>query len=65
MAGAGLRLLLSRDGGDLRQRLLLTLIKDDRLNLSDLKQLTALMRKTFGPRQIAEGVMQRLNPLAA
>lgn len=65
VAGAGLRLLLSRDGGDLRQRLLLTLIKDDRLNLSDLKELTALMRKTFGPRQIAEGVMQRLNPLAA
>ena len=65
VAGAGLRLLLSRDGGDLRQRLLLTLIKDDRLNLSDLKELTALMRKTFGPRQIAEGVMQRLNPLSA
>ena len=65
VAGAGLRLLLSRDGEDLRQRLLLTLIKDDRLNISDLKDLTALMRKTFGPRQIAEGVMQRLNPLAA
>ncbi|WP_114991544.1 AarF/ABC1/UbiB kinase family protein [Synechococcus sp. UW179A] len=65
VAGAGLRLLLSRDGGDLRQRLLLTLIKDDRLNISDLRELTALMRKTFGPRQIAEGVMQRLNPLAA
>ena len=65
VAGAGLRLLLSKDGGDLRQRLLLTLIKDDRLNISDLKELTSLMRKTFGPRQIAEGVMQRLNPLAA
>ena len=65
VAGAGLRLLLSRDGGDLRQRLLLTMIKNDRLNISDLRELTALMRKTFGPRQIAEGVMQRLNPLAA
>ena len=65
VASAGLRLLLSKDGGDLRQRLLLTLIKDDRLNISDLKELSALMRKTFGPRQIAEGVIQRLNPLAA
>ena len=65
VAGAGLRLLFSRDGEDLRQRLLLTLIKDDRLNIADLKDLTALMRKTFGPRQIAEGMMQRLNPLAA
>lgn len=65
VAGAGLRLLFSRDGEDLRQRLLLTLIKDDRLNLSDLRELTALMRRTFGPRQIAEGVIQRLNPLAA
>ena len=65
VAGAGLRLLFSRDGGDLRQRLLLTLIKDDRLNVSDLKELSSLIRKTFGPRKIAEGMLQRLNPLAA
>lgn len=43
----------------------MTLIKDDRLNVSDLKELSSLIRRTFGPRKIAEGMLQRLNPLAA
>ncbi len=65
MAGAGLKLLLGRDGGDLRRRLLLTLIKDDRLDTTDLKNLTDLMRRTFGPARLAQGMLQSLNPLAA
>ena len=65
VAGAGLKLLLSRNGGDLRRRLLLTLIKDDRLDTTDLKNLTGLMRRTFGPARLAKGVLQNLNPLAA
>ena len=65
VAGAGLKLLLGRDGGDLRRRLLLTLIKDDRLDTTDLKNLTDLMRRTFGPARLAQGMLQGLNPLAA
>ena len=65
VAGAGLKLLLGRDGGDLRRRLLLTLIKDDRLDTTDLKNLTALMGRTFGPARLAQGMLQSLNPLAA
>jgi len=39
VAGAGLRLLFSRDGADLRKRLLLTLIRDDRLHTDDVRAL--------------------------
>ena len=64
VAGAGLRLLLSQDGSDLRRRLLLTLIRDDRLSTSDLRALLGLIRRTFSPRRVAGGVLQSLNPLA-
>lgn len=69
VAGAGLRLLLTADGRSLRQRLLLLLVRDNRLTTADLQALLQLLRRTFGPRklasQLAQGLMQRLNPLAA
>ena len=65
VAGAGLRLLLGKDGGDLRKRLLMTLIKDDRLSTSDLRALAGMLGRTFGPSKVAGGMLQRLNPLAA
>ncbi len=69
VAGAGLRLLLTADGRSLRQRLLLLLVRDNRLSTDDLQALLNLLRRTFGPRklasQLAQGLMQRLNPLAA
>ena len=65
VAGAGLRLLLSRNGADLRRRLLLTLIRDDRLHTDDVRALFGLLGRTFSPRRIAGGLLQQLNPLAA
>jgi predicted unusual protein kinase regulating ubiquinone biosynthesis (AarF/ABC1/UbiB family) len=65
VAGAGLRLLLSRDGADLRKRLLLTLIRDDRLHTEDVRALVGLLGRTFGPGRLAGGLLQRLNPIAA
>jgi predicted unusual protein kinase regulating ubiquinone biosynthesis (AarF/ABC1/UbiB family) len=65
VAGAGLRLLLSKDGADLRRRMLLTLVRDDRLSTEDLRSLTSLLGRTFSPRRIAERMLQQLNPLAA
>ena len=65
VAGAGLRLLFSRDGADLRKRLLLNLIRDDRLHTDDVRSLAALIGRTFGPGRIAGGLLQQLNPLAA
>ncbi len=60
VAGAGLKLLLGEEGRSLRQRLLLTLVRDDRLNTEDLRGLLALLGRTFGPRQLAERMRERL-----
>jgi len=65
VAGAGLRLLLGPEGSSLRQRLLLTLVRDDRLHTDDLQQLLGLLRRTFSPHRLAGGMLQRFNPLAA
>ena len=65
VARDGLKLLLGEQGKGLRQRLLLTLVRDDRLHTEDLRALMALISRTFSPGKIAGGVLARLNPLAA
>lgn len=65
VVGAGLKLLFSQDGATLRSRLLMTLIKDDRLSTEDIKSLIKLLRKTFSPRKVANGILQQLRPLTA
>ena len=65
VARDGLRLLFGKEGGSLRQRLLLSLVADNRLHTDDLQALMALVRRTFSPRRLAGGVLARLNPLAA
>jgi predicted unusual protein kinase regulating ubiquinone biosynthesis (AarF/ABC1/UbiB family) len=63
VAGAGLRLLLGPQGSSLRQRLLLNLVRDDRLQTDDLRNLVALLRRTFSARKLAGDMLARLNPL--
>ncbi len=65
VAGAGLKLLLGPEGSSLRQRLLLTLVRDDRLQTDDLRALMALMGRTFSPRKLVSGVLGRFTPAAA
>jgi predicted unusual protein kinase regulating ubiquinone biosynthesis (AarF/ABC1/UbiB family) len=65
VARDGLRLLFGAEGSGLRQRLLLSLVSDNRLNTADLQALLTLMRRTFSARRLASGVLSRLNPLAA
>lgn len=65
VAGAGIKLLLGKDGSDLRRRLLLTLIKDDRLSTADLRALGSMLRRTFAPGRMAGTMLQKLNPLVA
>ena len=60
VAGAGLKLLLGREGGSLRQRLLLTLVQGDRLHTDDLRALMGLMGRTFSPRKLVSGMLARL-----
>ena len=62
---ADLGVIVRRDGADLRKRLLMTLIRDDRLHTDDVRALVGLLGRTFGPGRLAGGLLQRLNPLAA
>ena len=61
VAGAGLRLILGPQGHDLRQRLLLTLVRDGRLNTDDLSNLAKLLRRRFGPRRLASDLLAKLS----
>ena len=63
IAGAGLKLLMSPNGELLRRNLLMTLIKDERINTSDLKSLIKLLRRTFRPKIMASQAIKQLNPL--
>ncbi len=65
VARDGLRLLLGREGGSLRQRLLLSLVANDRIHTDDLRALLTLLRRTFSPQRLTSGLLARLNPLAA
>jgi predicted unusual protein kinase regulating ubiquinone biosynthesis (AarF/ABC1/UbiB family) len=65
VARDGLRLLFGSGGSGLRQRLLLSLVSDDRFSTEEIQSLMALVRRTFSPRRLATGVLARLNPLAA
>ena len=65
VARDGLRLLFGREGSSLRQRLLLSLVADDRLNTDDLQALLQLLGSRFSPGRLAGGLLKRLNPLAA
>ncbi len=65
VAGAGMKLLLGPEGASLRQRLLLTLVRNDRLHTDDLRALLSLMRRTFSPRKLVGGMLSRLAPQAA
>jgi predicted unusual protein kinase regulating ubiquinone biosynthesis (AarF/ABC1/UbiB family) len=62
VAGSGLRLIFGPQGKDLRQRLLLTLVRDGRLNTEDLRNLAKMLRRRFGPRRLANDLMARLSP---
>ena len=60
VAGAGLKLLLGEEGRSLRQRLLLTLVRDNRLNTDDLRGLIELLGRTFAPQRLASRLGDRL-----
>ncbi len=62
IAKTGLNLIMSNDGYILRKNLLLSMIKDEKLNTNEIKQLLRIIRKKFSPKKIAKGILKRLNP---
>ena len=60
VANAGLKLFVGKKGSQVRRNLLLSLIKDDKLELTDAKKLLGLIRDTFSPFNIAKSAVQNL-----
>ena len=60
VANAGLKLFVSKQGSQVRKNLLLSLIKDDKLELTDAKKLLGLIRDKFSPLNIAKSAVQNI-----
>ena len=58
VANAGLKLFVSEKGSEVRKNLLLSLIKDDKLELKDAEKLLSLLRDIFSPLKLAKSAVQ-------
>ncbi len=65
VAGAGLKLLTSSKGSLIRKNLLMSIIKDERIDTKDMKQLIKLVRKTFNPLKMASALTKQNNTQVA
>jgi len=65
VAGAGLKLLSSERGSLIRRNLLMSIIKDERIDTKDMKQLIKLVRKTFNPFKMTSGIIKQNNTQVA
>jgi len=55
-----LKLFVGRKGSEVRKSLLLSLIKDDKLEFTDARKLLGLIRDTFSPLNIAKSAVQKI-----
>ncbi len=60
VANAGLKLFVSKKGSEVRKNLLLSLVKDDRLEFKDAEKLLILLRDTFSPLKLAKSAVQSI-----
>ena len=60
VASAGLKLFVSKKGSEVRKNLLLSLIKDEKLEFTDAKKLLSLIRNTFSPLNFAKSAVQNI-----
>ena len=60
VANAGLKLFVSEKGSEVRKNLLLSLVKDDRLELKDAEKLISLIKDTFSPLKLAKNAVQNI-----
>jgi len=60
VANASLKLFAGEKGSEIRKNLLMSLIKDDRLELEDAEKLFNLIRETFSPLKLAKSAVSKL-----
>jgi len=60
VANASLKLFVSEKGSEVRKNLLLSLIKNDRIELKDAEKLFTLLKDTFSPIKIAKNAVKSI-----
>ncbi len=65
VAGNGLKLLISSKGSEIRKKLLLSLIKDDEFNATEIKELFKLLTRKFNPLELSNQILKKINPIIA
>ncbi len=60
VANAGLKLFVSDKGSEVRKNLLLSLVKDERLEFKDAEKLLILLRDTFSPLKLAKSAVKNI-----
>ncbi len=60
VAKAGFNLIISKNGSSLRRSLLLSFIKNDRMNAKDFKGLISIIRKRFNRRSLTKTVLNKI-----
>jgi len=60
VANASLKLFVSEKGSEVRKNLLLSLIKNDKIELKDAEKLFTLLRETFSPLKIAKNAFKKI-----
>ncbi len=63
VAEAGLKLLAGKKGALIRKNLLMSLVKDEKLNTKEMKELLKLIKTKFKPATIGYGIIKNLNPI--
>ncbi len=63
VARNGVKLLISNKGSEIRRKLLLSLIKDDKFNANEIKELFKLLTRKFNPIEISNELIKKFSPL--
>ena len=60
VANASLKLIISEKGAEFRKNLLLSIIKDDKLEFEDAEKLFNLLKDTFSPVKLAKNAVKKI-----
>ncbi len=63
VARDSIKLLISSQGSKIRSKLLMSLIKNDKINISEARDLIKLIRKKFGLNSLAKGIFPGLKTI--
>ena len=64
VARDGIKLLVSSKGALIRKKLLLSLIKDEKINANQMKELLKLIRRTYSPRKFLRAISTKVKTLS-